>query len=78
MICWLRDPWSQACEKFFRTKTMKITYRQGKKADSPRIAQLDNIASDGAIEFLFHGLIPNVSPEQIVASNIENDNYHRD
>lgn len=50
-------------------------YRQGKKEDSSRIAELDNIASDGAIEFLFHDLIPNMSPEQIVASNLKNDSY---
>lgn len=54
---------------------MKVVYREGKKEDSLRIAELDNIASDGAIEFLFHDLIPNMSPAQIVASNLENDSY---
>ena len=54
---------------------MKIIYREGKKEDSLRIAELDNIASDGAIEFLFHDLIPNMTPVQIVASNLESDSY---
>ena len=54
---------------------MKVIYREGKKEDSLRIAELDNIASDGAIEFLFHDLIPDMTPVQIVASNLENDSY---
>ena len=54
---------------------MKVNYRDGKKEDCYRIAELDDIASDGAIEFLFHDLIPNVSSVQIVASNLENDIY---
>ena len=52
-----------------------ILYRRGKKEDSLRIAELDYIASDGAIEFLFHDLIPDMSPTQIVTSNLENDAY---
>ena len=54
---------------------MKVIYREGKKENSLRIAELDNIASDGAIEFLFHDLIPDMTPVQIVASNLENDSY---
>jgi GNAT superfamily N-acetyltransferase len=54
---------------------MEVIYREGKKEDSLRIAELDNIASDGAIEFLFHDLIPNITPVQIVASNLEHDRY---
>lgn len=54
---------------------MKVIYREGKKEDSLRIAELDNIASDGAIEFLFHDLIPNMTPVQIVASNLNSDSY---
>ena len=34
--------------------SMKSNYREGTKEDCGRIAQLDNIASDGAIEYLFH------------------------
>ena len=54
---------------------MKVTYREGKKEDSLRLAELDNIASGGAIEFLFHDLIPDLTPVQIVASTLESDNY---
>jgi ribosomal protein S18 acetylase RimI-like enzyme len=54
---------------------MKIIYRAAKKEDSLRIAELDNIASDGAIEFLFHDLAANMTPVQIVASNLESDSY---
>lgn len=54
---------------------MKIIYREGKKEDSLRIAELDYIASDGAIEFLFHDLITTMTPVQIVASNLESDSY---
>lgn len=52
---------------------MKILYRPGERQDCTRIAQLNNIASGGAVEFLFHDLIPGMSPEQIVASNLENE-----
>jgi hypothetical protein len=39
----------------------QIHYRQGRKEDSHRIAELDYIASGGAIEFLFHDLVPGIS-----------------
>ena len=54
---------------------MDVIYREGEKKDSLRIAELDSIASGGAIDFLFHDLIPNMTPVEIVASNLENDNY---
>ncbi|MGD9282990.1 MAG: hypothetical protein PVG68_04915 [Desulfobacterales bacterium] len=38
---------------------MAITYRPAGKADSLRIAELINMASDGVGEFLFHDLVPN-------------------
>lgn len=52
---------------------MNVYYRNAKKEDCYWIAELDNIASDGAIEYLFHDLIPDTTPVQIVASNLEND-----
>jgi GNAT superfamily N-acetyltransferase len=36
---------------------------------------LDSIASSGAIEFLFHDLIPDMTPVDIVASQLEKDRY---
>jgi GNAT superfamily N-acetyltransferase len=53
----------------------KITYRSGRKADCRRLAELDNIASSGAIEFLFHDLIPGMTPVDIVASQLEQGRY---
>ncbi len=54
---------------------MNITYREGKKEDSCRIAELIDIASKGAVEFLFHDLVPGMSPVQLVAHNLENDRF---
>jgi len=54
---------------------MGIKYKPGKKEDSGKIAELINIASDGVVEFLFHDLVPGMSPVQVVAHNLENDNY---
>ena len=54
---------------------MHISYRQGRKEDSYRIAELDYIASGGAAEFLFHDLVPDVTAVQIVAHGLSEDNY---
>ena len=53
----------------------QIQYRPGRKEDSHRIAELDYIASGGAIEFLFHDLVPGMSPAEIIASGLEQDRY---
>lgn len=52
-----------------------IIYRPGRKVDCRRLAELDNIASSGAIEFLFHDLVPGLTPIDIVASELEQDRY---
>ena len=52
---------------------MDITYRIAKKADCLRMAELINIASGGVVNFLFHDLMPEITPQQIVAHNLEND-----
>jgi ribosomal protein S18 acetylase RimI-like enzyme len=54
---------------------MTFTYRPADKKDSARLAELINIASDGVVEYLFHDLIPGMTPVQVVAHNLENDNY---
>ncbi len=54
---------------------MNVIYRQGKKEDSYRIAELDYRASDGAVEFLFHDLVPGATPVQVVCSGLEQDSY---
>ena len=53
----------------------QITYRVGRKDDCLRIAELDNIASGGAIEYLFRDLIPGMTPVEIIALNLEQDSY---
>ncbi|MCW8932468.1 MAG: GNAT family N-acetyltransferase [Gammaproteobacteria bacterium] len=54
---------------------MKVKYRTARKEDSYRIAELDYIASGGAAEYLFHDLVPNSTPVQVVAYGLENDSY---
>ena len=54
---------------------MGIKYRLGEKHDSEKIAEMIDIASDGVVEYLFHDLVPGMSPVQVVAQNLENDNY---
>jgi ribosomal protein S18 acetylase RimI-like enzyme len=52
---------------------MEISYRDGKKQDCNAIAEFADIASEGVIEFLFHDLIPDMTPVQLVAHSLEND-----
>ena len=54
---------------------MTFVYRPAEKKDSMKLAELINIASGGVVEYLFHDLIPGMTPVQIVAHNLENDNY---
>lgn len=54
---------------------MTFKYRPAEKEDSAKLAELINIASDGVVEYLFHDLIPGMTPVQVVAHNLENDNY---
>jgi GNAT superfamily N-acetyltransferase len=52
---------------------MDVTYRTARKADCLRIAELIDIASGGVVEFLFHDLMPGLTPQQIIAHNLESD-----
>ena len=52
-----------------------IKYRSAEKKDSRKLAELINIASDGAVEYLFHDLVPAMAPVQVVAENLEHDSY---
>lgn len=54
---------------------MNVNYRQGKKDDSQRIAELDYIASDGVIEYLFHDLVPGMAAIQLLSNGLELDEY---
>ena len=51
-----------------------IKYRPGEKRDCAKIAELINIASGGIIQYLFQDLFPGMTPVQVVAHNLENDN----
>ena len=55
---------------------MSITYRAGRKEDCSKLAELVYMASDGVVEFLFRGLTPGWSPQQIMARNLEKDGGH--
>ncbi len=50
---------------------MNLNYRQGKKEDSQRIAELDYIASDGVVEYLFHDVVPGLSALQLLSNGLE-------
>jgi ribosomal protein S18 acetylase RimI-like enzyme len=55
--------------------SMAFKFRSAEKADCAKIAELINMASDGVVEYLFHDLIPEMTPVQIMAYNLEKDNY---
>jgi ribosomal protein S18 acetylase RimI-like enzyme len=55
---------------------MEIFYRDGRQEDCRILAELVNIASEGIIEYLFHDLIPDMTPVQIVAHNLRVENSH--
>lgn len=54
---------------------MKITYRPSEREDCAKLAELINIASGGVVQYLFHGLVPGMTPVQIVGYNLEKDYY---
>lgn len=53
---------------------MEISYRNGKNEDCAILAKLVYMASEGIIEYLFHGLIPDMTPVQTVAHNLGAEN----
>lgn len=52
-----------------------IVFRKARKDESGRIAELDNIASEGALDFLFRDWIPDMTPVQIVENGLASDHY---
>lgn len=54
---------------------MGVNYRTGERKDCKKLAELTTIASDGIVEYLFHNLVSGMTPIQVVAHNLENDNY---
>jgi len=53
---------------------MTIKYRPAEKADCEKLAELINMASGGIVEYLFHDLVSGMTPVQVVAQNLENEN----
>ena len=53
---------------------MDILYRNGKKEDSLRIAELIDIASGGTVNYLFHDVVPNMTPVQLIAHGLATEN----
>jgi len=51
---------------------MGITYRKGRKEDCAALAEFVSIAAGGVIEFLFHDLIPGMTPLEIERHGLEN------
>ncbi len=58
-----------------RDSNIEIKYRLGEKEDCPKLAELMDIASDGIVEYLCQGLVPEMTPVQVLAHNYEKDNY---
>lgn len=54
--------------------TSKIIYRPAEKRDAPDIASYIEMASDGLIHFLYHDLVPDVTPVQMVTKEVEDKN----
>jgi hypothetical protein len=54
---------------------MNNQYRPGRSGDSRILAELTDTASGGVVEYLFHDLIPGMSPVEVVARNFELDRY---
>lgn len=52
---------------------MTVIYRPGKREDCGKLAELDCMAAGGSLEYLFHDLVPGMTPVQIVAAELESD-----
>lgn len=61
--------------KTWKNQIWKSNTDQAKKKAVQKLAELINIASDGVVEYLFHYLVHGMTPVQVVAHNLENDNY---
>ncbi|MCP4105719.1 MAG: GNAT family N-acetyltransferase [Desulfobacteraceae bacterium] len=54
---------------------MTFKYRPAEKKDCVKLAEMTDTASGGVVEYLFHDLVPGMSPVQVIAYNLENDSY---
>ena len=53
---------------------ISFKFRPAEKEDCKKLAELINIASGGIVEYLFHDLVPGMTPVQVIAHNLENEN----
>ena len=56
---------------------MGITYRDGRKEDCAMLAEFVSTAAGGVIDFLFHELIPGMTPLEIERKSLENADMPR-
>lgn len=52
---------------------MSYEYGPAEKKDCATLAEFINMASDGVVEYLFHDLVPGMTPVQLIAHNLENE-----
>lgn len=47
-----------------------ITYRMAKSTECAALAEMINLASGGVVDFLFHDLVSEMTPVQVIAGNL--------
>lgn len=54
---------------------MNVIFRKGQKEDCQKIAELSCLASEGALEYLFRDLVPNMTATQVMLNGLKQDVY---
>jgi GNAT superfamily N-acetyltransferase len=68
-------PYIYRVSTLFNT-AMDINYRQAVREDCPAISALVNIASGGALEFMLHDLVPDLTPAVMISNVLSGDSGH--
>jgi len=55
---------------------MEIICRPAQKEDCSTVAEMINIASSGLVEFMFHDLVPGMTPVQMITFSLAEDKNH--
>jgi ribosomal protein S18 acetylase RimI-like enzyme len=50
--------------------TPEISYRMAEAGECETLAEMINLASGGVVDFLFHDLVPEMTPVRIIAGNL--------
>ena len=53
---------------------LTVKHRPAEKKDCEKLAEMIIIASGGIVEYLFHDLVPGMTPIRVVAHNLESEN----